>query len=85
MCSEGPHLFIHLFIAMNVNVEGPWEHDQYNTQPCHQEAPAQSKTQNREEAMTRGKRIPSLPGESGKAGFETRSEDGKGLARRRGQ
>lgn len=55
MCSERPHLFIHLFIAMNVNVEGPWEHDEYNTQPCHQEAPAQSKTQNREEAMTRGR------------------------------
>lgn len=42
MCSEWLHLFIHLFIAMNVNVEGPGKMKTYNMQPCHQEAPAQS-------------------------------------------
>lgn len=43
---------MHLFIAINVNVKGPREMKIYNMQPCHQEAPAQSERQNREEAMT---------------------------------
>lgn len=55
MCSERPQLFIYLFIAMNVNVEGPWGHQEYNTQLCHQEAPAQSERQNTEEAMITGR------------------------------